>query len=109
MLTIFDPIYRKTFYLVTVITVLFKQQYDLYGLQMLDFINVHYLRSLIEIDKKSFDEISTILKNLHPDEKGLSVRNLKRFCAEHDIRHRQGASDEVVRELISQSIKQVNF
>lgn len=51
-----------------------------------DWLNPDLIRNWVERDKLSIDQISTLLIEQYPMEKGLSIRSLYRFMAHYDIR-----------------------
>uniref|UniRef100_A0A915JQY6 Uncharacterized protein n=1 Tax=Romanomermis culicivorax TaxID=13658 RepID=A0A915JQY6_ROMCU len=61
---------------------------------MLDWLNPDYIRRMVEINKRTMNDISELLKLEYPDKIGLSLRNLKEFCKRHNIHKRMPLSSE---------------
>ena len=49
---------------------------------------VEFVRRMVEVEKKTHNEISIILKQVYPDVVGLSERTVRRFCARNNIHSR---------------------
>ena len=49
-------------------------------------------------------DISAMLMNRHPSERGLSERNVRRFCCTYRIHHHSGLSDEQLDLVVSRAV-----
>lgn len=64
-----------------------------------------FIESLFE-EGKTYEEVSCFLKNTYPDQRGLSVRSLKRYCAKHNISRRIPQSH--VDNIVAEAVEEVN-
>ena len=66
-------------------------------------ISLDEMKSLVLTKRKTHQEISNILKERHPDMRGLSEMNVRRFCNENGIRTRAFFDDSETQKM-SQSL-----
>ena len=66
-------------------------------------ISLDEMKSLVLTKKKTNQEISNILNERHPDMRGLSEMNVRRFCNENGIRTRAFFDDSETQKM-SQSL-----
>ena len=65
------------------------------------------MKSLVLTERKSHQEISNILKERHPDMRGLSAMNVRRFCNENVIRTRTTLDDSEIEKEVKKFIAEV--
>ena len=65
------------------------------------------MKSLVLRKRKTHQEISNILKERHPDMRGSSVMNVRRFCNETGIRTRATLDDSEVEKEVTKSVAEV--
>ena len=68
-------------------------------------INAEIVKDLFIKQKKSHAEISLLLQRTYPNERGLSVRSVRRFCHENGIH----AQNRVSNEELEQCTREVVF
>lgn len=59
---------------------------------------------LIENENKTFEEVSEILQSIFPNERGFSIKSVKRFCKGHTISRRQQIEDDDLDEIVQSAI-----
>ena len=59
------------------------------------------------LESHMFEEISLILQDEYPDIRGLSVKNIKRFCQTYGIKKRGFVPDDELNEIVATSVQQV--
>lgn len=64
---------------------------------------------LIENEKKTFEEVSEILQSIFPNERGFSIKSVKRFCKGHSISRRQQIKDDNLDGIVQSAIEHVSF
>ena len=70
---------------------------------------VEYVRQLVEVEKKTHNEISIILKQVYPEVVGLSERTVRRFCARNNIHSRnRNLSREDLDAVVSSAVAEVS-
>ena len=57
--------------------------------------------------KKTYEEISILLQNRFPGQKGFSVTSIKRFCKNHGISPR--VSSNYVEEVVGAAVEEVSL
>ena len=72
----------------------------------MDSIDITFIGNLVK-EKKSHEEISNILKEAFPREKGFSVRSVRIFCKENEITSKVKEDDLNV--MVKQGIESVSF
>ena len=70
-------------------------------------ISLDEMKSLVLTKRKTHQEISNILKERHPDMRGLSAMNVRRFCNENGIRTRTTLDDSEIEKEVTKSITEV--
>ena len=67
-------------------------------------ISPDFIADLVH-QKKTYLEISTLLKTMHPDKKGFSERSVRRFCDANGISKQSKIDndrlDDIVQEVVS--------
>ena len=66
-----------------------------------------YVRKRILEDKWTHEEVSRELKTSYPNDPGLSVRSVKRFCPIHDIHRTARLTEDVVKEAVTVGVAMV--
>ncbi|KAL5481523.1 hypothetical protein EMCRGX_G021702 [Ephydatia muelleri] len=66
-----------------------------------------YVRKRILEDKWTHEEVSRELKTSYPNDPGLSVRSVKRFCQIHDIHRTARLTEDVVKEAVTVGVAMV--
>ena len=67
-----------------------------------------FVREKVAIEKYTHKQLSDELQRAFPDEKGFSVRSVKRFCSEKGIRKTCDIDDQELDEVISSAVLQVS-
>ena len=67
-----------------------------------------FVREKVAIEKYTHKQLSYELQRAFPDEKGFSVRSVKRFCSEKGIRKTCDIDDQELDEVISSAVLQVS-
>ena len=57
----------------------------------------------------SYSEILEEIKSHFPDFKGCSLRSLKRFCSQHEIKKQMPVSDEVIDVAVRSAVSEVSY
>ena len=70
-------------------------------------ISLDETKSLVLKKSKIHQKISNILKERHPDMRGLSAMNVRRFCNENGIRTRTTLDDSEIEKEVTKSITEV--
>ena len=65
------------------------------------------MKSLVLRESKAHQEISNILRERHPDIRGSSAMNVRRFCNETGIRTRTTLDDSEVEKEVTRSVAEV--
>ena len=73
----------------------------------MDATDVKFVRDLFLRRKKTHAEISNILKQMNPGEKGFSERTVRRFCLNNNIVRNRITTDEL-EEHVRTAVKQVS-
>ena len=66
-----------------------------------------YVREKVVIEKYSHKQLSDELQRAFPDERGFSVRSIKRFCSEKSIKKTCNIDDQELDEVVSSAVSQV--
>ena len=66
-----------------------------------------FVREKVEIEKCTHKQLSDELQRAFPDERGFSVRTVKRFCSEKGIRKTCDIDDQVLDEVVESAVLQV--
>ena len=66
------------------------------------------IREEVVVAKKTYAEISQDLQESFPNERGFSVRSIRRFCECHNIHLRSQLSDQQVDMLVTSGISKVS-
>ena len=69
--------------------------------------DVDFIRDLFLHQKKTHAEISDILKQMYPGEKGFSERTVRRYCLKNNIVRNRISNDELV-EHVRTAVGQVS-
>ena len=78
-----------------------------YKMGLSSVISLDEMRSLVLTKRKTHQKISNILKERHPDMRGLSAMNVRRFCNENGIRTRTTLDDSEIEKEVTKSITEV--
>ena len=78
-----------------------------YKMALSSVISLYEMKSLVLTKRKTHQEISNILKERHPDMRGLSAMNVRRFCNESGIRTRATLDDSEIEKEVTKSITEV--
>ena len=78
-----------------------------YKMALSSVISLDEMKSLVLTKRKTDQEISNILKERHPDMRGLSAMNVRRFCNENGIRTRTTLDDSEIEKEVTKSITEV--
>ena len=78
-----------------------------YKMALSSVISLDEMKSLVLTKRKTHQEISNILKERHPDMRGLSTMNVRRFCNENGIRTRTTLDDSEIGKEVTKSITEV--
>ena len=78
-----------------------------YKMALSSVISLDEMKSLVLTKRKTHQEISNILKERHPDMRGLSAMNVRRFCNENGIRTRTTLDDSEIEKEVTKSITEV--
>ena len=78
-----------------------------YKMVLSSVISLDEMKSLVLTKRKTHQEISNILKERHPDMRGLSTMNVRRFCNENGIRTRTTLDDSELEKEVTKSITEV--
>ena len=78
-----------------------------YKMVLSSVISLDEMKSLVLTKRKTHQEISNILKERHPDMRGLSAMNVRRFCNENGIRTRTTLDDSEIEKEVTKSITEV--
>ena len=78
-----------------------------YKMTLSSVISLDEMKSLVLTKRKTHQEISNILKERHPDMRGLSAMNVRRFCNENGIRTRTTLDDSEIEKEVAKSITEV--
>lgn len=70
-------------------------------------ISVEFIENLVCVQKKTHLQVSQILKDHFPDQKGFSERTVRRYCKEHDISERHGIDDNSLDYLVQETVSKV--
>ena len=65
------------------------------------------MKSLVLKKRKTHQKISNLLKERHPDMRGLSAMNVGRFCNENGIRTRTTLDNSEIQKEVTESITEV--
>ena len=65
------------------------------------------MKSLVLTKRKTHQEISNILKERHPDMRGLSANNVRGFCNENEIKTWKTLDDSGIEKEVTKSITEV--
>lgn len=57
------------------------------------------------VEKKTYQDISVILQNRFPEERGFSVTSIKRFCKSNGLSPRM--SNAFVNDIVSKAVEEV--
>lgn len=68
-----------------------------------------FMRERIEIEKRSYEDISKELQEAHPTARGLSARSVRRFCAEYGIHKTSRLPDHVLDRVVASSVAKVSL
>ena len=67
-----------------------------------------YVREKVVTEKYSHRQLSDELQRAFPDERGFSVRSVKRFCSEKGIKKTCDVDDQELDEVVSSAVLQVS-
>ena len=84
-----------------------KYFFTQYKMALSSVISLDEMKSLVLTKRKTHQEISNILKERHPDMRGLSAMNVRRFCNESGIRTRTTLDDSEIEKEVTKSITEV--
>ena len=70
-------------------------------------ISLDEMKPLVLTRGKTHQEIRNILKERHPDMRGLSAMSVRRFCNENGIRKRTNLDDSEIEKEVTRSIAEV--
>ena len=73
-----------------------------------DILSVEAVRELVQ--NHTLKEVSNILQTEFPNQRGLSVKSIKRFCQAHGIAKRNIVTDGLkLDQIVESSVRQVNL
>ena len=72
-----------------------------------DILSVEAVRELLQ--NHTLKEVSNILQTEFPNQRGLSVKSIKRFCQAHGIAKRNIVTDDELDQIVESSVRQVNL
>ena len=72
-----------------------------------DILSVEAVRDLVQ--NHTLEEVSNILQTEFPNQRGLSVKSIKRFCQAHRIAKRNIVTDDELDQIAKSSVRQVNL
>ena len=71
-----------------------------------DVVSVETVRELVK--NNTLEDVSDILQMRFPNQRGLSIKSIKRFCQKHRIQKRNRVTDDELDQLVQASVQQVN-
>jgi hypothetical protein len=71
-----------------------------------DHVSVEAVRELVQ--NHTLDEVSDILQTEFPNQRGFSIKSIKRFCQAHGIAKRKLVTDDELDQIVESSVRQVN-
>ena len=78
-----------------------------YKMALSSVISLDEMKSLVLKKRKTHQKISNLLKERHPDMRGLSAMNVGRFCNENGIRTRTTLDNSEIQKEVTESITEV--
>ena len=72
-----------------------------------DILSVEAVRELVQ--NHTLKEVSNILQTEFPNQRGLSVKSIKRFCQAHEIAKRNIVTDDELDQIVESSVRLVNL
>ncbi len=66
-----------------------------------------FIRRSLLVERKSYEDISRALRYFRPNTKGLSARNIRRYCADNGICAISRPTDEDLDEIVKDNIEKV--
>jgi len=75
---------------------------------MVEKLDPDYIWECVETHQMTLPALSEHLSLSYPGEKGFSVRNLKRFCADHDIHRIRPFTPAERDEVVKQGVEEVS-
>lgn len=71
----------------------------------MDFLDPGIVKYYIETVKCPFEQLSNLLKVQFPGQKGLSVRNLQRFCSVHNIKRNNDMTEDQIDHVVKTAVE----
>ena len=75
---------------------------------MRDIVDVEFVRTLLQEENRTLEEVAVILQQRFPGIRGYNLRSLKRFCQENNIRKRNNVSDVDLDAAVTNAIGEVS-
>ena len=72
-----------------------------------DILSVEAVRELVQ--NHTIKEVSNIFPTEFPNQRGLSVKSIKRFCQAQGIAKRNIVTDDELDQIVESSVRQVNL
>ena len=72
-----------------------------------DILSVEAVRELVQ--NHTLKEVSNILQTEFPNQRGLSVKSIKRFCQAQGLAKRNIVTDDELDQIVESSVLQVNL
>ena len=68
-----------------------------------------FIRSFLSQRENTLEDLSDALMAAYPEQRGFSVRSIKRFCKDNGIRKRGLVSDERLDDAVKIAVSEVHF
>ena len=65
------------------------------------------VRYMVEVDRKTYKEVSLEMKRLFPSYRGLSSRSVRRFCSAHGICATSRLTNSMLDRLVCSAVQKV--
>ena len=72
-----------------------------------DILSVEAVRELVQ--NHTLEEVSNILQTEFPNQRGLRVKSIKRFCQAQGLAKRNIVTDDELDQIVESSVLQVNL
>ena len=72
-----------------------------------DLVDAEWVRNLLQDQNYTMEELAKLLQENFPGVRGCSLRNVQRFCQEHNIKKRTNISDEQLDNVVAEAVAEV--